>query len=147
MEWCCVGYRRGLALWQSGLLRFPVKELVFTIMSSNLIGVIMLKDLKKRYGIGNAKALSIITYVGLEADTKYSSIPKSKLNTLNRILSFLKNEGSIENTLRNKVKNNIKLKINVNSLKGKRHKLRLPVRGQRTRSNGSTAKRLNHKIN
>lgn len=115
-------------------------------MSSNLIDVIMLKSLKKNYGIGNTKALNIIMYLGLEEDTKLSEIPKSKLNMLNRILSFLKKDNMIDINLRRKIKDNISLKIKLNTIKGKRHKLRLPVRGQRTRSNGSTAKKLNHKI-
>jgi ribosomal protein S13 len=38
---------------------------------------------------------------------------------------------------------NIKMLINLNSYKGKRHKLNLPVRGQRTRTNARTQKRLN----
>jgi small subunit ribosomal protein S13 len=38
---------------------------------------------------------------------------------------------------------NIKMLINSGTLRGKRIKLGFPVRGQRTRSNGKTAKRLN----
>ncbi len=38
---------------------------------------------------------------------------------------------------------NIKMLINSGTLRGKRIKLGYPVRGQRTRSNGKTAKRLN----
>lgn len=116
-------------------------------MSSNLIGVIyMLKHLKKYYGISNTKALNIITYLGIEPNTSYKSIPKSKLNTLTRIINFLKNENSIELGLKNNIRKNIKLKISINSIAGKKHRLRYPVRGQRTRSNGSTAKKLNHNI-
>jgi small subunit ribosomal protein S13 len=106
----------------------------------------MLEHLKKYYGINNTKALNIIRYLGLEPNTPFKSIPKTKLNTLTRILNFLKNEGSIELPLKNSIKKNIKQKISINSIAGKRHRLRYPVRGQRTRSNGRTAKRLNHNI-
>ena len=40
-------------------------------------------------------------------------------------------------------KENIKILVSINTLRGKRLKLGFPVRGQRTRSNAKTANRLN----
>lgn len=101
----------------------------------------MIKELKKHYGINNAKAINIITYLGIENNTNIKNLPKSKLNTLTRIINFLKNQGSIDLTLKKKIKTNIKKKITINCLVGKRHKLKYPVKGQRTRCNASTAKK------
>ena len=55
------------------------------------------------------------------------------------IIMRLKNLKSFNN-------NQIFKSIKNNSLRGKRHKLKLPVRGQRTSTNANTAKKLNHKI-
>ena len=118
-------------------------------MSSNLISVILtiIRKLKSHYGINNKKALNIIIYLGLNPNTLYTSIPKNKLITLSKILNFLINERSIDLPLKNKIKNNIKQKISINSIAGKRHRLNYPTRGQRTRSNASTAKKLNRNYN
>ena len=137
-----------MALWQSGLLRFPVKKLCLSYheFKSHWCQITLIKHLKKYYGINNTKAINIIIYLGLQPNILYNSIPKTKLNTLIRIINFLKNENSIELPLKNKIKKNIKLKIDINSIAGKRHRLKYPVRGQRTRCNGRTAKKLNHNI-
>ncbi len=43
-------------------------------------------------------------------------------------------------------KEKIKILINLNTLRGRRYKQGYPVRGQRTRSNAKTARRLNRMI-
>lgn len=103
----------------------------------------ILKKLKSHYGINNKKALNIIIYLGLNTNTLYKSIPKNKLIILFRLINYLNNENSIDITLKNKIKKNIQQKIKMNSIIGKKHRLHFPVRGQRTRSNARTAKKLN----
>jgi small subunit ribosomal protein S13 len=107
----------------------------------------ILKKLKTHYGINNKKALNIIIYLGLNPNNLYSSLPKNKLITLFKVLNFLKSEGTIDMPLKTKIKNNIQQKILINSLAGKKHRLGYPTRGQRTRSNASTAKKLNRYYN
>lgn len=49
----------------------------------------------------------------------------------------------IEKDLKNEILGNIALKRKIGSYAGRRHVMGYPVHGQRTRSNASTAKRLN----
>lgn len=53
------------------------------------------------------------------------------------------NELTIEGQLKQQINDNIKLKRAIGSYAGLRHAAGLPVRGQRTRNNAVTAKRLN----
>jgi small subunit ribosomal protein S13 len=108
-----------------------------------LASLTILKELKKHEGINDKKALNIIIYLGLNPNNLYKSIPKNKLITLFKVINYLKDEASIDTSLRNKIKSNINAKIKINSFAGKRHRLGYPVKGQRTRSNARTAKKLN----
>lgn len=133
------------------LIAIPCKGIMFThswvqislalLTTSSRISIF--NELKKHYGINNKKALNIIIYLGLAPNTLYKSIPKNKLITLFKVLNYLKDEASIDASLKNKIKTNINEKIKINSFAGKRHRLGYPVKGQRTRSNARTAKKLN----
>lgn len=50
---------------------------------------------------------------------------------------------TIENEARNEMRANIALKRSIGSFTGRRHAMGLPVRGQSTRNNARTAKKLN----
>jgi ribosomal protein S13 len=54
--------------------------------------------------------------------------------------------GPILENLEEFKKENIKILISLNALRGRRYKQGYPVRGQRTRSNARTAKKLNRVI-
>jgi len=58
------------------------------------------------------------------------------------IFFLLKNLTLSEVRLKRYVANNIKFLRDINSYKGVRHSLHLPVRGQRTRTNAGTMRRL-----
>ena len=57
-----------------------------------------------------------------------------------RINDLLQAEYVVEGDLRRQVQNNIKRLISIHSYRGMRHRLGLPVRGQRTRTNSRTRK-------
>ena len=67
------------------------------------------------------------------------SLPDSTITALTETLSDL----TIENDLRRKVVGDIARLRDMGSYRGKRHVANLPVRGQRTRSQISTARKLN----
>lgn len=50
---------------------------------------------------------------------------------------------TIENEARNEMRANIALKRQIGAFAGRRHAMGLPVRGQSTKNNARTAKRLN----
>jgi len=54
------------------------------------------------------------------------------------IREILEAEYIVESDLRRKVSLNIKRLSEINCLRGKRHRLQLPLRGQRTRTNART---------
>lgn len=58
------------------------------------------------------------------------------------VFFLLKNLSLSEVRLQRIVRNNIKNLIDINSYAGARHMLNLPVRGQRTRTNAGTMRRL-----
>ncbi|MBI3211701.1 MAG: 30S ribosomal protein S13 [Simkania negevensis] len=59
---------------------------------------------------------------------------------LARLNALLQSEYLVEGDLRRRVQNNIKRLINIGTYRGMRHRLGLPVRGQRTRTNSRTRK-------
>ncbi len=89
------------------------------------------------YGIGVKTAKSICDKLKVGTDRNMNQLSADELSIIrNYIDSNLKVEGD----LRNQVSQNIKLKIAINSYQGIRHRSRLPVRGQNTKTNARTRK-------
>jgi small subunit ribosomal protein S13 len=57
-----------------------------------------------------------------------------------KIRDLIEREHTVEGDLRKENQNNIKRLIEIGCYRGMRHRLQLPVRGQRTRSNSRTRK-------
>lgn len=89
------------------------------------------------YGIGNVRAQEIVEKLNLDPDMKADSLSGEDVVRIN---ALLQTEYVIEGDLRRQVQNNIKRLINIHSYRGLRHRLGLPVRGQRTRTNSRTRK-------
>ena len=101
-------------------------------------------NLTKVYGIGSKKGGTICKLIGIRGNTLLNSIPSNKLDTLSQILSYysgLNNCNAISQNLQRFNKTNIDRLVKINCYRGRRHRMRLPVRGQRTRSNARTIKR------
>jgi small subunit ribosomal protein S13 len=73
---------------------------------------------------------------GIDFDTKVSEWNDDQLNKIRTAINELKVEGA----LRSEVQLNIKRLVDINSYRGVRHRLGLPVRGQRTKNNCRTRK-------
>lgn len=89
------------------------------------------------FGVGDSRALDIIAKLGLDPE-KYAD--KLTGDEISRINALLQSEYVVEGDLRRQVQNNIKRLINIHSYRGMRHRVGLPVRGQRTRTNSRTRK-------
>jgi small subunit ribosomal protein S13 len=96
-------------------------------------------SLTKIFGISLYKANIICEKFGFNSNTLIQEVD---LQTFNNIRKFILTEYSVEQDLRKARKNSIENFILNKSVRGLRHRLRLPVRGQRTRSNHKTQKRL-----
>lgn len=89
------------------------------------------------FGVGRATSNQIIEKLGLSKDMRASELNEDQIARLNAILS---SEYIVEGDLRRQVQNNIKRLIGIHCYRGMRHRLGLPVRGQRTRTNARTRK-------
>ena len=89
------------------------------------------------YGIGRARANSILHRAGINPDTKVRDLSEDEVG---RVRKILEEEGSIEGDLRKELSMNIRRLIEIGSYRGLRHRRNLPVRGQRTHTNARTRK-------
>ena len=89
------------------------------------------------YGLGRKLSLEVIDKLGLNPNMKASGLTEDDVAKIN---ALLQNEYVVEGDLRRQVQNNIKRLISIHSYRGLRHRLGLPVRGQRTRTNSRTRK-------
>ena len=88
------------------------------------------------YGIGPTLSRKILLATGIGLDKKVKDLTDEEVALLNKEVSKYKVEGA----LRVEVQRNIKRLIDIGCYRGIRHKLGLPVRGQKTRSNARTRK-------
>ena len=89
------------------------------------------------YGIGRTTAKKILAEAKIEPTTRVKDLTEADEQKLNDIIS---KKYHVEGDLRRLVSNNIKRIKDINSYKGMRHKMKLPVNGQRTRTNARTRK-------
>lgn len=89
------------------------------------------------YGIGRQLSNEIIRKLGLDPDIRAHKLTQDDIARINNLLQ---SEYVVEGDLRRQVQNNIKRLISIHSFRGLRHRLGLPVRGQRTRTNARTRK-------
>lgn len=89
------------------------------------------------YGIGRRLSNEIIVKLGLDPNMRAHKLTSDDIARLN---GLLQSEYVIEGDLRRQVQNNIKRLISIQAYRGIRHRLGLPVRGQRTRTNSRTRK-------
>lgn len=89
------------------------------------------------YGIGRHLSNEIIAKLGLDPNLRAHKLTQDDLARIN---GLLQSEYVVEGDLRRQVQNNIKRLISIHSYRGTRHRVGLPVRGQRTKTNSRTRK-------
>jgi small subunit ribosomal protein S13 len=88
------------------------------------------------YGVGRPLAVTILEKLGIEKTRKIDTLSEAELDMIREELkNYL-----IEGDLRREIQQNIKRLQEINCYRGQRHKKRLPVRGQRTKTNARTRK-------
>lgn len=97
------------------------------------------KALQLIFGVGPATARTLLSRFGISGRILFNSLPISKLQL---IKSFLERNLVLENRRRYIEEEAYRKLVANNSLRGIRLSKGLPVHGQRTKSNASTAKRL-----
>lgn len=89
------------------------------------------------YGIGKARAKEILAATGVDPNKRVYDLTPDEVS---RIRDFIGKNYKVEGDLRREVQMNIKRLIDIGCYRGLRHKMGLPVRGQRTRTNARTRK-------
>ncbi len=88
------------------------------------------------FGIGLSTSRKILKATGVNPDIRVKNLSPEDVAKLREEVDKYKVEGA----LRTEITRNIKRLIDIGCYRGLRHKMGLPVRGQRTRSNARTRK-------
>lgn len=91
------------------------------------------------YGIGLYKSNIISIKLGLSFPFLFKNLNKYNLQLLSYVLDYYT---WLEIRIKHYIFQNIKKLFEINAYKGLRHKDSLPTRGQRTRTNASTKKKI-----
>ena len=89
------------------------------------------------YGVGRTRAEHTLAAAEVDPSTRVRDLTDDEVI---RLRQHIDDSYRVEGDLRREVANNIKRKIEIGSYQGVRHRLGLPVRGQRTHSNARTRK-------
>ncbi len=89
------------------------------------------------YGVGRTRAEQTLEASGVDPDTRVRDLSDDEVQ---RLRVHIEDNYRVEGDLRRETANNIKRKIEIGSYQGIRHRLGLPVRGQRTHTNARTRK-------
>jgi len=89
------------------------------------------------YGIGRNRARRILTGIGINFDLKVKDLTSEQIN---EIKNFIEKNYKTEGDLRRIIVADIKRLKEIKSYRGYRHIQKLPVRGQRTKTNSRTAR-------
>lgn len=110
---------------------------------ARIAGVDLPKDrpvwvgLQRIYGIGSSTSRHILTVAGIDPAIRVKDLNDEQVG---QIRDAIDKEHKVEGELRREVQSNIKRLIEISCYRGLRHRMRLPVHGQRTRTNARTKK-------
>jgi small subunit ribosomal protein S13 len=89
------------------------------------------------YGIGPSFAKAILKAANISEDIKVQDWNDEQTNAIREIIS---DKFTVEGELRAETKMNIKRLMDIGCYRGIRHRIGLPLRGQRTKNNARTRK-------
>ncbi|MGM5631363.1 30S ribosomal protein S13 [Apibacter raozihei] len=89
------------------------------------------------YGIGKSTAAKVLQDAGISEDKKVSEWNDDEINAIRK---FISENVKVEGELRSEIQLNIKRLMDIGCQRGIRHRLGLPLRGQRTKNNSRTRK-------
>ena len=110
---------------------------------ARLVGVDLPRDkrieiaLTYIYGIGRTRSKQLLETTGVDPNARVHTLGDEELVKLRDAIEA---NFKIEGDLRREVQADIRRKIEIGSYQGRRHRMGLPVRGQRTKTNARTRK-------
>lgn len=91
--------------------------------------------LTRIFGIGRPLSRKILAETGVDQDVRVKDL---KDEDIVKIRNVIDRDYKVEGDLRRDISMNVKRLIDIGSYKGMRHRLGLPVHGQRTKTNART---------
>ncbi|PQB04920.1 30S ribosomal protein S13 [Aureitalea marina] len=88
------------------------------------------------FGVGKSRAQQVLDKAGVSEDKKVSEWNDEEIGKIREAVGSFKIEGE----LRSEVQLNIKRLMDIGCYRGIRHRVGLPLRGQRTKNNSRTRK-------
>ncbi len=89
------------------------------------------------YGVGQSSSDKILAETKVSVDKRAKDLTSEEVN---RIQNFVEKNFAVEGSLRQVLKKNIQRLKELKTYRGVRHLRRLPVRGQRTKTNSRTVR-------
>ena len=89
------------------------------------------------FGIGRTRSNEILASTGINPDTRIKDLTDDEIG---KIREAIDKGAVVEGDLRREIALNIKRLIEIGCYRGRRHRMGLPVRGQRTKTNARTRK-------
>jgi small subunit ribosomal protein S13 len=87
------------------------------------------------YGIGLTRSQEVLAKTNISPDIRVKDLTDAQVASLREVVE---NDYQVEGDLRRWESMNIKRLMDIGCYRGRRHRLGLPVRGQRTRTNART---------
>lgn len=112
-------------------------------MAIRIVGVDLPQDkrgaiaLTYIYGIGRSAALTIIEKAGIDQNIKVKDWTDDQAAAIREVIS---SNYKVEGDLRSETQMNIKRLMDIGCYRGIRHRIGLPLRGQKTKNNSRTRK-------
>ncbi len=110
---------------------------------ARLVGVDLPRDkrieiaLTYIHGIGRTRSQATLAATGINPNMRVHELGDAELVALR---DFIEANYQVEGDLRRETQADIRRKIEIGSYQGRRHRMGLPVRGQRTKTNARTRK-------
>jgi len=89
------------------------------------------------YGIGRSSSEKILKEAGVDESIRVKDLEEQHISAIRKVIS---EKFRVEGDLRTEINLNIKRLMDIGSYRGLRHRLHLPARGQRTKTNARTRK-------
>ena len=93
--------------------------------------------LRSIYGIGSTSSKRIMAATGIAEGIRVKDLSEEQVG---QIRDAIDKQCKVEGDLRREIQSNIKRLVEIGCYRGARHRMRLPVHGQRTRTNARTKK-------
>ncbi len=94
------------------------------------------------YGIGLTRSHELLAKTGVNPDTRVRDLSDAEVAALRSAIQ----EYQVEGDLRRWEAMNIKRLMDIGTYRGRRHRMGLPVRGQRTRTNARTRRGIRRTV-